>query len=156
MPEQERRILRDALKCRELVEAPAERALHGRTVVANLPEDERAVQLADFLERVKHTPDFVVGLRGIGGKDLHQPRGHAPLVRRQGSPGGDLFRPWSEFRVRRNDAKLELALMSLLTIPVPALVEWALELFDPRLRHMVRSVGGAGGVVDEEGTVGRD
>src|SRR5439155_9579193 len=72
------------------------------------------------------------------------------------SPAADLLRPRSEFRGRRNDAKLELALIRLLTILVPTLVELALELFDPCLRHMVRSVGRAGGVVDEEGAVGRD
>ena len=131
MPEQECRVLRDALKCRELVEAAAERAFHGGPVVADLPEDERVVQLADFLERVDHAPDFVIGLRGVGGKDLHQPRGDALLVPGQGSPGGDLLRPWGQLRVGRNDAKLELALISLLTILVPTLVELALELLDP-------------------------
>ena len=78
------------------------------------------------------------------------------LVPGQRSPGGDLLRPWGQLRVGRNDAKLELALISLLTILVPTLVELALELLDPPFWYMVRSMGRARSVVDEKGAVRRD
>src|SRR4051794_32445665 len=97
----------------------------------------------------------MIGLRGICGEDLHQPLGHALLVRRERIPRGNLFGTRSQFRIGRDDAQLELALVGLVTVFVPALVELALELVNPLLRHMVWSVGGAGSIVDEEWAVGR-
>ena len=120
------------------------------------PEDERVVQLADLLQRIEDAAHFVVGLRGVGRERLHQPRGHPLLVGRQGVVGRNFLGPRRQLRVRRDHAQLELALIGLLAVLVPALVELPLELVHPLLRHVMRSVGGAGGVVDEERPVGRD
>ena len=54
----------------------------------------------------------------------------------------------------RDHAELLLAGERLLAEAVPALVELALVLVGPLLRHVVRRVGGAGGEVDEERLVG--
>ena len=55
-----------------------------------------------------------------------------------------------------NDAELLLPGQRLLAELVPALVELALVLGDPLLRHVVRSVRGARGEVDEERLVRRE
>src|SRR3954471_7122651 len=69
--EQELRAFRHTLKRGELVERPAQSPFHRSAVVADLPDDGRFFQLADLLESGQPAPDLMVGLRGIGGKDLH-------------------------------------------------------------------------------------
>jgi hypothetical protein len=55
---QERRVLGRALEGGELIEASAQGALNGSAVVADLPEDERVVELANVLDRIQHAADF--------------------------------------------------------------------------------------------------
>ena len=61
-----------------------------------------------------------------------------------------------ELGVGRHDAECLLTLERLLAESVPALVESALVLVCPLLRHVVRGVGRAGREVDEEGLVGHE
>ena len=63
--------------------------------------------------------------------------------------------PLGQLRVGRDDAELLLPLERLLADLVPALVELALVLVDPLLRHVVRRMRRARRVVDEERLVGR-
>src|SRR5205814_10096349 len=113
---------------------PAQSPFHRSAVVADLPDGERIVQLSDLLESVQHASDLMVGLRGVGSKDFHQARRHAPLIWRKGIPGRDLLGPRRELRARRDDAELELPLIGFFAILVPALIELALEPVDPFLR----------------------
>ena len=124
-------VFRLAVQRRHLVEDAVERAFHRGAVVADLPEDQRVVALADVLQRIENTADFVIGLRGVGGEGLHQPRGDILLVRRQRILRRDFLGPRRQLGVGRNDAQLELPLIRLLAVLVPALVELALELGDP-------------------------
>ena len=93
---------------------------------------------------------------------LQEPREHlglageeAPLVRRQRVPRHDVLRPVAQPGVRRDHAQLLLALERFVPDLVPALVELALVLVGPLLRHMVRRMDRPGRVVDEERLVRR-
>src|SRR5580700_6539783 len=99
MLNQKGRIFRNTLKRSEFVETAAKRAFHRGAVVADLPEDERIVHLADLFQRVEDASNFVIGLRGIGGEDFHQPLSYTLLVRRERIPGGNLFGSRRQFRV---------------------------------------------------------
>ena len=64
-------------------------------------------------------------------------------------------RPRRELGVRRDHAEPFLVREDLLAHLVPAHVELALELVDPLLGRLMRRVGAAGNVVEEERLVGR-
>src|SRR5262249_15999898 len=153
---QELGILRNALKRRQLVEASVKSAFHGSAVIANLPKDERVVELADLFERIDDASRFIIGLRRICGKDLHQWLGDAPLVGRKRIPGGNFFRAWSQLCIRRNDAELELALIRFFAVLIPALAELALKFLDPFFWDMVRRMRRTRSIIDEKRTIRRD
>ena len=69
-------------------------------------------------------------------------------------PGRNLGRTRRQLGIPGDDAELLLAREGLLAQLVPALVELALVLVDPFLRHVVRGVAGARGEVHEERLVG--
>src|SRR5262249_41363025 len=81
-------------------------------------------------------------------------RGNSLLIAVERIPGRNFLGPRSELGVAWNDAKLELALEGVLAVFVPALIELALELGDPFLGGVMRSVRRAGRVVDKERTIG--
>ena len=72
------------------------------------------------------------------------------LLRRKRIPCRETIRTRSELRVRRNHAQPSLPLEGLLANRIPALIELALVLVNPLLRHLMRLMRGSGGVVDEE------
>src|SRR5262249_36847138 len=102
------------------------------------------------------SPHLEVGLRGVTGEGLHQSRRDTLLICGEGIPCRYLVRPRRQLGVGGNDPEPKLALVGLLAILVPALVELPLEFIDPCLGGVVGRVSGAWRVVDEEGTVGRD
>ena len=133
----------------------ADRAALGAGAVVRDDHDERVVQPADLLEELHDATEVVVGEAEEAGVDLHVP-GVEPLgIVRQGVPLRHVRVPRRQFGPRRDDAHVELALMDDLAVLFPAAVELALVLVRPLLGHVVRRVTGAGGVVQEEGLVGR-
>ena len=99
--------------------------------------------------------DLEVGVFAEAGEDFHLAGEQLLLVGRQLVPVLDGLRLGRELRARGNDAQLDLAGQRLLAQLVPALVELALVLGDPLLRHVVRRVRGARREVGEERLVRR-
>ncbi len=141
---------RDAVLHRELVERAGDRALHAGAVVTPDPQDQRVVELAELLDRVKHPADVVVGVLGVARVDLHLAR--IERLERVGDvvPRRECRVARREFCVGRDHAKLLLSGERLLAERVPALIELPLVLVGPSLRDVVRRVAAAGRVVDEE------
>ena len=96
----------------------------------------------------------MVGVLAEGREDLHLAGEEPLLVGRERVPILDGLWPGSELRARRHDAQLDLPRQRLLPVLIPALVELALVLRDPLLRHVVRGVRRARGEVDENGLSG--
>ena len=141
---------RDAVLHRQLVERTGDGSLHARAVVAPDPDDQRVVELAEFLDRIDHPADVVVGILGVPGVHLHlagverlQPVGHVVPCRERLVARGQL-------RVGGDDAELLLTSEGLLAKLVPSLVELPLVPIGPLVRDMMRSVAAPGRVVDEE------
>ena len=89
------------------------------------------------------------------GEDFHLAGKELLLVGAQLVPVLDGLGLGSQLGARGNDAERDLAGQRLFAQLVPALVELALVLGDPLLRHMVRRVRGARSEVDEERLVRR-
>ena len=143
-----------AVEDRHLVEAAVRRALSRRAVVADDQVDERVVEDLQILERVDEPAEMVVGVLEKRRVDFHLAGEDRPHVLRRLVPGRNFVRPRRENGVGRDDAQLLLARERFLAQLVPALVELALVLLDPVLRHVVRRVAGARREIHEERLVG--
>ena len=130
-------------------------AFGARPVVADDVEDERVVQLAEVFDGLDQPADLVVGVLAEPGEHFHLAGEELLLVGGQLVPVLDGLGLGGELGARGNDAELDLAGQRLLAQLVPALVELALVLGDPLLRHVVRRVRGARREVDEERLVRR-
>ncbi len=92
----------------------------------------------------------MVGEGEVAGVILKQTQIEFLLIRRKGIPGGHPFGTRRQFRVRRNDACLELSSVSLFANFLPTLIELPLELVAPFVRRVVRCVSSARSEVKEE------
>ena len=92
-------------------------------------------------ERVDQPADVVVGVLEEAGVDLHLAREDRPACSSGvSSQAGISAGRVGQLGVRGDDAELLLAREGLLAQLVPALIELALVLVDPLLRHVVRRV----------------
>ena len=133
-----------AVEHEQLVERAGRAALGTRAVVADDVVHDRVVEHFQLLERVDQPADVMVGVLHEPGVDLHLAREHRLEIIGHVDPRGDLFVAGGELGVGRNDAELLLARERLLAHPVPTLVELALVLVGPLLRHVVRRVRATG------------
>ena len=145
---------RDAVLHRQLVERAGDGALHAGAVVAPDPEDQRVVELAQFLDGIDHPPDVVVRVLGVPRIHLHLAGVERLQVVGHVVPGRERLVARGQLRVGGNDPELLLAGEGLLAQPVPSLVELALVPVRPLLRDMVRGMAAARRVVHEEGLAG--
>ena len=143
-----------AVEDRHLVEAAVRRALGRRAVVADDQVDERVVEDLQILERVDEPAEMVVGVLEKRRVDFHLTGEDRPHVLRGLVPGRNFVGPRREHGVGRDDAQLLLARERFFAQLVPALIELALVLLDPVLRHVVRRVAGARSEIHEERLVG--
>ncbi len=139
-----------------LVERALQRTFGGCAVVADDEIDERIFEDAQISQRVEHSPDMVVGL-------LHETRVHFHLTSQHrlhlwidAVPCRNLRMSRCQLAVLRNHAELQLSSVGFFAQLVPSLIELALVLVGPLLRHVMRRMGRAGGVVDEERVIGRE
>ena len=145
----------DAVEIGVLVGAAVRAALGARTIVADDIEDQRVVEAAELLERVDQPPCLVVGHFGEAGEHLHLSREQPFLVGRQRVPRADILRTRRELRALGHHAHRDLPLERLLAHRVPAGVELAAIAVAPFGRDMVRRMGRAGRVIEEERLVWR-
>ena len=139
----------------DLVGRALQRAFGAAAIVALDEDDQRVVGEALLLDGFDHATDVVVVIGEEGGVDLRHVRKEFLLPRIERVPGGHVGRTRRQDRILRDHAELLLARERLLAQLVPALVELALELRDPVLRHVMRGVRRARGVIGEERLVRR-
>ena len=142
--------LHDAVEVGVLVVHAAHAALGAGAVVAEDVDDQRVVELTGLPDGVDEPADLGVGVLAEGRVDLHLAGEELLLVGRERAPVLDRLGLRRELRAGRHHAELDLAGESLLAQLVPALVELALVLGDPLLRHVMRRVRRARGEVHEE------
>ena len=133
-----------AVEIGHLIEQAVHGAFGARAVVADDVEDERVVELAHVFDGLDEPADLVVGVFAEAGEDFHLAGEEPLLVGSQLVPVLDGLGLGGELGAGGNDAELDLPRQRLLANLVPALVELALVLGDPFLRHMVRRMGGPG------------
>src|SRR5262249_5331733 len=127
-----------------------QRTFAAATVVAHDVDDQRVVEFTYLADRIDHSADVVVCVGESAGIDLGHSRIEPLLVGGQAVPGGKLLGPRRQLGIGWDDAKLLLACQRVLADLVPPLVELALELGDPLLRSVMRSVRRACRVVSQE------
>ena len=161
----------DAVEELVLVDRPVRPAFARRAVVGD-QHDDRVLELPAVLQVVEQPPELVVEVAQEAGVDLGHPTEQLLLVLAQGLPRPDdvELRPrlavvagLARERVDRRQlgalgeqSHLLLPLEHALAVRLVAHVEHALVLVGPLPRYVVRRVGGAGAVVEEERLVGRD
>ena len=107
-------------------------------------------ELAQLVDGVDHAADVVVGVLGVAGVHLHLAGVEGLQLVRDVVPGGERLVPGRQLGIGGDHAERLLPREGLLPQPVPPLVELALVLVGPGLRHVVGGVAAAGGEVDEE------
>ena len=137
---------------------PFSTAFCARPVVAADVDDQRVVELAQILDRLDDPPDLVVGVGEVGGVDLGLPDEQLLLLETQAVPGRQVSGQGVSFAFAGMMPEPLLVGEDRLAQLVPAVVEEVhrLDLVDPFLRRVVRRMGAAGDVVDEERLLGRD
>ena len=137
-----------------LVERALQRAFGAGAVVAADVDDQRVVELAHVLDRLDDAANLIVGIGGVAGKVLRLAGIEFLLDQGKRVPLRQVIRPGGELGVRRDHAEPLLVGEDLLAQLFPAHVELAFELVAPLLLRLVRRVGAAGHVIDEERLVG--
>ena len=155
----------DGFERRHVERRSDQRAFRARPVVAADVDDDRVVELAHVFHGLDHATDLVVGIGRIRGKDIRLAdeellflgTERVPLRELRAAVFGLSVRPRRQLRVRRDHAEPLLIGEDLLAQCVPALVEQVhvADLLDPLRRRLVRRVRAAGGVIHEEGLIGR-
>ena len=154
-----------------LVDRPVRAALAGGAVVGD-EHDQRVVELAGLLEVVEQPADLVVGVAEEARVHLRHPAEQALLVVGERVPRADgvELRPAvpsslcsSMYGLIGDSSAWSVTTpvcfcrsKTSLAIGLVAHVEAPLYLSAHSLRHVVRRMGGAGAVVEEERLVGRD
>ena len=105
------------------------------------------------LQRVDQPPEVMVGVLEESGVDLHLTAKIGRMFSGVSSQAG-ISRTRGQLGILGDHAELLLTREDLFAQLVPALIELALVLVGPLLRHVVRRVAGAGREVDEERLVG--
>ena len=139
-----RDVFGNAVEVTHLIHQAVHGAFGAGTVVPDLVEDERVVQLAQIFDGLDEPANLEVGVFAETCEDFHLAGKEPFLIGAERVPVLDGLGLRSEFCARGNNAELDLASKGLFAELVPALVKLALVLGDPFLRNVVRRVGCAG------------
>jgi hypothetical protein len=128
---------RHAVEGAHFVKRPVDRSFSRRAVVADDVIDQCIVEDFEIGERIDEPPQVIVHVFEHAGVNFHLSRQHGLERVRHVVPGGDFFMTLAELRVRRHHAQGFLPRQRLFAEFVPSLVELALILVRPFLRHVV-------------------
>jgi hypothetical protein len=143
----------DAVEHGDLVGRAVQRTFRARAVVPLNVDDQRVVQLAHVLDRLDHPADLMIRVGHVGREYVHLAEEHLLLVRSELVPLlQQVLGPGGEPGVLRDHTELFLVGEDLFAQGVPALVEemHVADLLYPFRRCVVRCMGAAGHVIDEE------
>ena len=143
----------DTVELQHLARRAVRRAFGGGAIVAADVDDQRVIQLAHVLDRLDYPTDLVVGVGKKGCIDVGLSDVELLLFVVERVPElQKLVRPGRQLGVLRDHAELLLVGEDLVAQRVPALVEQVHvgDLLHPLRRRMVRRVGPAGDVIQEE------
>ena len=132
-------------------------ALGTRAIVAVDVDDQRVVELAHVIDRLDDAADLMVGVGGIGGEHLDLADEQLLFFIRRLVPRlQQVRRPGRELRILRDDAELLLVGEDRFTELFIAAVEQVhgVDLVHPLLGGVMRRMGAARHIVDEERLVG--
>ena len=149
----------NAVKEGSLVRGAERAALSTGAVVSIEIDDQRVVELTHVLNGLNNATDLMIDIGLVGGEYLHLPDEQLLFDIAQLVPGLEHFvGPWLELGVGRNHTEFLLVGEDRLAQLLVALVEemHALDLLDPLLGRVVRSMGRPGGVLYEKRLVGTD
>ncbi len=147
------RHLVDTIEERDLVRRTQRAALGAGTIIAVDVDDERVVEPAQVLKGLDHAADLVVIIGAIGGEDFHLPDEEFLLLVCELIPGlENVIGPGCQLRILGDHAKLLLVLEDGFAQLVVALVKQVqgADLLHPFLGRVMRRMGGAGCVLDED------
>ena len=138
-----------------LAEHPVPATFGTGSVVTVNKDYERIVELAGAVDSLNDAPDLVVGHFDKPGEDFCLPGEEGLFVLGQAVPIRNCLGLGRKHSALGNESRRKLAGEDLFAHVIPALIELALPARAPLLRNVMRRMGGAGGVVDEERLIGR-
>ena len=142
----------------EFVRCAVDHAFSARAVVAADVDDQGVVEFAEIVDGLDDPADLIVGVRKVRPVDVHLFGEELFLFPREGIPLRQFLRPRRQLGIGRHDAEPLLVGEDRVAQLVPAAVEQMhiADFLDPLRRRMVRRVGAAWDVVDEDWLVRRD
>ena len=148
----------NAIEGGELVRRAVEHAFGARAVVAADVDDQGVVEFAEVFDGLDDAADLMVGVGEVGPIDIRLLDEELLLLQTEGIPLRQFLRPRRQLGVFGHDAQALLVGEDGLAQLVPAVVEevHVADLLDPLRRRMMRRMGAARHVIDEERLVGRD
>ncbi len=142
----------NAIEGGELVRGAVEHAFGARAVVAADVDDQGVVQFAEVFDGLDDPADLVVGVGEVGPVDVGLLDEELLLLPIERIPLRQILRPRRQLGLGGHDAEPLLVGEDGLAQFVPAAVEevQVADLLDPLRRRMMRRVGAARYVIDEE------
>ena len=138
-----------------LVDGSGGPAFGTRAVVGD-QHDQCVVELSEALQELEQSSNLVIHVLAEAREHLHHAGVEFALIRRELVPVLDVRVVPGQHGVLRHDAELFLSREDPLPELVPAVVELALVLVGPRLRHVMRRMVRARREIEKERFVGRD
>ena len=137
-----------------MIKCAIQGAFRAGPIVATNVDDQRVVEFAQVRNLLDDAVDLIVGICGIASKDFRLALEEFFLQQGKRVPFRDLIGPRSELGICWDHAEPLLVGENLVAQFFIAHVELAFELRDPFRLRLVRRVGAAGHVIEEERFIG--
>ena len=113
----------NAIEGSELVRGAVEHAFGARAVVATDVDDQGVVEFAEVFDGLDDAADLIVGVSEVGPIDIRLLDEELLILKTEGVPLGQVFRPWCQLGVLGHDAQALLVGEDGLPHFVPAFIE---------------------------------